>query len=395
MLKFKSFYASFFLIILFLIFNTKSKSQDIRIAADRFELYAPYLKGKNVALLVNQTSVTASKIHLVDFLLEKNIKIKKVFAPEHGFRGKADAGEMVKNGIDQKTKLPIISLYGKNKKPSKEALEDIDVIIFDIQDVGVRFYTYISSLHYLMEAAAENDKTVIILDRPNPNGKYIDGPVLDLKYQSFVGMHPIPILHGLTVGELANMIQGEKWLKGGLNCKLKIIGMQNYTHSIAYELNIKPSPNLPNTNSIRLYASLALFEGTNISVGRGTHFPFETYGYPQESFGGFEFTPKSIIGMSKYPKHENKTCHGFDLRKQEIKNSKQGFNLHYLMNAYKNINDKELFFIKNNFFEKLAGNGELRNQIKNGLTESEIRESWKVDLENYLEIRKKYTLYPN
>ena len=395
MLNLKSFYTSVFLFVLFVLFNTKSVSQDLKLGADRPELYLPLLEHKNVALLVNQTSVVKSNQHLVDFLLEKNIKIKMVFAPEHGFRGKSDAGEMVKNGIDQKTKLPIISLYGKNKKPTKEALQDIDVIIFDIQDVGARFYTYISSLHYLMEAAAENNKTVIVLDRPNPNGMYVDGPVLDLEYQSFVGMHPIPILHGLTVGELAHMIQGEKWLKDSLSCDLKIISLENYTHQTEYNLPIKPSPNLPNQNSIKLYPSLCLFEGTNISIGRGTLSPFETYGYPETEFGEFEFTPKSIIGMSKYPKHENKKCYGYDLRKATKNPKYQGFNLQFLLNAYKMINDKDRFFIKNNFFEKLAGNGELRNQIKNGLTEEEIRNSWKDDLDNYKKLREKYLLYPN
>lgn len=355
-------------------------------AAENLSSYLKLLKGKKIALVVNQTS-TVGKTHLADTLLASGIQIIKIFSPEHGFRGKADAGEHVNNETDSKTGLPVISLYGRNKKPDREQLKDVDIIVFDIQDVGVRFYTYISTLHYVMEAAAENNKEVLILDRPNPNGFYIDGPVLDTSCASFVGMHPIPIVHGLTVGELAGMINGEKWLTGGKNCKLTVIKATSYTHKSHYSLPVKPSPNLPNDLSIRLYPSLCLFEGTNISVGRGTLFPFQAIGFPDTAFGRFTFTPKSIEGMAKNPPCENKLCYGVDFREKEPVN----FTLKYLIDFYRLYPDKKHYF--NNFFEKLAGNKELRKQIEQGMTEAQIRKTWEKDLDNYRTMRKKYLLY--
>jgi uncharacterized protein YbbC (DUF1343 family) len=358
--------------------------------AERMEDYLPMLKNKNIALVVNQTSVIG-KTHLADTLLAQKINVKKIFSPEHGFRGKADAGEKVNNEIDTKTGLPIISLYGNNKKPSPESLKDIDIVIFDIQDVGVRFYTYISTMHYIMQACADNKKQLSILDRPNPNGYYVAGPVLDLKQASFVGMHPIPIVHGLTIGELALMINGEHWLDSGKTCNLEIIKVKNYTHKDHYSLPVKPSPNLPNDQSITLYPSLGLFEGTNMSVGRGTAFPFQVIGSPNEKNGTFSFTPKSIEGMAKNPPYENEKCYGADLRNQYPESSI--FNLRFLIDYYNKSADKEKYF--NNFFKKLAGNIILQDQIKKGMTESQIRETWQPELNKYKILRKKYLLYPD
>ena len=298
--------------------TTKKKADFLEIkriivGAERSELYLPFLKDKRIALVVNQTSMVDT-MHLVDFLLSKNINVKKIFAPEHGFRGNIDRGKHFNNNIDKKTGLPIIAMYGKNRKPKAEQLKDIDVVVFDIQDVGVRFFTYISSMHYVMEACAENNKKVIILDRPNPLGDYVDGPVLKPKFKSFVGMHQIPVVHGLTIGELALMINEEGWLKNGVKCDLEIIKMQNYNHSIHYYLPIKPSPNLPNDISIRLYPSLCFFEATNVSIGRGTKFPFQVIGYPNKKFGNFTFTPKDIPGMQINPLHENEVCYGINLQ---------------------------------------------------------------------------------
>lgn len=349
--------------------------------------YLPILKNKKVALVVNQTSVVANT-HLLDTLNKLKVQVVTVFGPEHGFRGNADAGEKVSNNIDAKTGIPVVSLYGKNKKPSPEQLKGIDVVIFDIQDVGVRFYTYISTLHYVMEACAENNVTLLVLDRPNPNGMYIDGPVLDTAFRSFVGMHPIPVVHGLTVGELAQMINGEGWLEKGQKCKLKVVKCKNYTHKSYYSLSVKPSPNLPNDLSIALYPSLCLFEGTNISVARGTYFPFQAIGYPDSTFGTFNFTPISIEGMAKEPMHMNKKCYGLDLRTTPISYS---FTIKYLIDFYNKSQNKEKFF--NNFFNKLAGNAELMNQIKSGMNEKEIKESWSTKLMAYKTTRSKYLLY--
>lgn len=363
---------------------------EILPGADRPEIYLPMLRGKKVALAVNQTSILPSKenMHLVDFLLEQGIEVKKVFVPEHGFRGKADAGEKVDNSIDSATGLPLVSLYGSSKKPSEEALADVDIVIFDIQDVGIRFYTFISTLHYLMEACAEQDKKLMIFDRPNPNGDYIDGPVLEKGYESFVGMHPIPIVHGLTVGELAQMINGEGWLEGAVKAPIEVIPVANWNHEDHYSLPVKPSPNLPNDLAIRLYPSLCFFEGTDISLGRGTMFPFQVYGYPDPKFGDFTFTPVSIEGMSKYPPQQDKLCYGKDLRDEPLSHQ---FTLSYLLDAYR-IADKGASFF-NAFFDKLAGSDQLRKSIIAGESEESIRSSWQRELDAYKTKRKLYLIY--
>lgn len=358
-------------------------------AANQINEYLPLLKDKKAALVVNHTSLV-DNTHLADTLLSRGVSVVKIFAPEHGFRGKAEAGETIKNDIDAVTGLPIVSIYGKNKKPLPEQLLDVDIIIFDIQDVGVRFFTYISTMHYVMEAAAENNKEVLILDRPNPNGNYIDGPLLEEKHKSFIGMHPIPIVHGLTVGELAQMINGEKWLKGGQQAKLHIIKAKNYSHKDFYSLPVSPSPNLPNDLSIALYPSICLFEGTIISLGRGTKFPFQAIGYPDKMYGDFSFTPVSIAGVAKNPPHENKICYGMDLRHTTLT---RAFTLKYLIDFYQKSKDKSTYFTT--FFYKLAGNEKLREQIQNGLSEDDIRKSWQSDLNKYKEVRKKYLLYPD
>jgi len=358
--------------------------------ADRSDAYLHLIKDKNVGIVVNQTSVLTQKnnLHLVDFLLQSGQQVKKVYVPEHGFRGDADAGEVVNNEIDKKTGLPVISLYGNNKKPSAEALKGIDIMIYDLQDVGVRFYTYISTLHYVMEACAEQNIPLIILDRPNPNGDYVDGPVLEKGFTSFVGMHPIPVVHGLTVGELAGMINGEGWLKNKVKADITVIKTDNWNHKNAYSLPIKPSPNLPNDVSIRLYPSLCFFEGTDVSVGRGTYFPFQVYGYPDKQFGDFSFTPKSIDGMSKNPPHQNKACYGKDLREASLDHR---FSLAYLLDAYQKSGKTDKFF--NNFFDKLAGTDKLRKDILAGKSEEEIRQSWQQDLTAYKTMREQYLIY--
>lgn len=366
----------------------RSNSNELKVGAERLGKYLSLLEGKRVGLVVNQTSMI-HQTHLVDTLLSLGITIQKVFAPEHGFRGQADAGETVSDGVDSQTGLPIVSLYGNNKKPTAYQLQDLDIVIFDIQDVGARFYTYISTMHYVMEACAENQKAMLILDRPNPNGDYVDGPMLDMALQSFVGYHAIPIVHGLTVGELAQMIVGENWMATYQNLDLTIIPIENYNHQIPYSLPIKPSPNLPNDLSIRLYPSLCLFEGTAISVGRGTYFPFQVIGYPDASFGNFTFTPESIDGMSKYPKHENQTCYGIDFRKME---EIPTFSLSFIIDYYQKFPNKNEFF--NGYFDTLVGTFELKQQIQAGWTEAQIRDSWQEDLENYRLMRERYLLYP-
>jgi uncharacterized protein YbbC (DUF1343 family) len=366
-------------------------AESILPAADQPELYLPLLKGKRVGLIVNQTAVLISRdnMHLVDFLMKEGITIAKVFVPEHGFRGQADAGEVVNSEIDKQTGLPIVSLYGNNKKPSAETLKDVDILVYDLQDVGIRFYTYISTMHYVMESCAENKKPLLIFDRPNPNGDYVDGPVLKPGYESFVGMHPIPVVHGLTVGELATMINGEGWLKGKANADIQVIPVKNWNHSMHYSLPIKPSPNLPNDVAIRLYPSLCYFEGTDVSLGRGTYFPFQVYGYPDPKFGEFTFTPVSIPGMSKTPPQQDKKCYGRDLRNTSLDHR---FTLEYLLEAYNISGKKEKFF--NNFFDKLAGSDQLRKDILAGKSETEIRARWKKELELYNILRSKYLLYP-
>jgi len=362
----------------------EAQAQKIVVAAERTDSYLAYLKDKKVGIVGNQTSMIKNT-HLVDSLLGLGIDIVKVFSPEHGFRGNADAGEKVKNVIDRKTDLPIISLYGENRKPQKKQLEGIDVLLFDIQDVGARFYTYISTLHYVMEAAAESGIPLIVLDRPNPNGHYVDGPVLDTAFRSFVGMHPIPIVHGMTMGEYAKMITGEKWITE--NCDLTVIEMENYTHDMSYDLPIKPSPNLPNTKTVNLYPSLCLFEGTSISVGRGTEYPFQHFGAPYLE-NNYSFTPKSGDG-SKHPKHENMLCFGTDLRFQD--NYLTAINLNWLITTYNECNEKDKFF--NTFFDKLAGNDKLRLLIIDGKTAKEIKATWGDGLTNFKKIRQKYLIY--
>jgi len=388
----------FFLVIIqLLLFPCKANS--LQVGAERLDILLPLLKDKNVALVINQTSVVGeNQTLLLDTLLTYDIRIKKVFAPEHGFRGNLDAGETVKNSKDIKTGVPIVSIYGKNKKPTAEQLKDIDVVVFDIQDVGARFYTYISTMHYVMEACAENKKEMIVCDRPNPND-FVDGPVLQPDCRSFVGMHPIPVLHGLTVGELALMINGESWLKNKIHLQdLKIIGIKGWKHGQTYVLPVKPSPNLPNHQSIRLYPSLCFFEATNISVGRGTTFPFQVLGAPQRKldqtdlrFGSFTFVPRSLPGWDKNPLHQDQTCYGVDLR--DI-NFKGGLSLKFFLDFYNISKEKEAFFTRSDWFNLLAGNKTLQKQIISGMNENQIKESWKPELAKYKLLRDKYILYP-
>ena len=371
------------------ILNSTSTDVTFKTSAENFDSYLPLLKDKRVGIVTNQTGILSKEKHLVDFLIEQNINLLKIYAPEHGFRGTADAGELIVDGKDTKTNLPIISLYGNNKKPKPEQLEGIDLLVFDLQDVGARFYTYISSLHYVMEACAENNIPLLVLDRPNPNGSVIDGPILEKEHKSFVGMHEIPVLHGMTIGEYAKMINGEKWLKDGLQCNLTVIPCLNYSHDMKYSLPVKPSPNLPNDQSINLYASLCFFEGTNVSLGRGTEKQFQIYGSPflPESEFDFSFTPKPNFG-AKDPVHNGKLCFGEDLT--EIRKVNR-LELKWLLKAYENTLDKTVFF--NDFFTKLAGTKKLRQQIEAGMTEKEIRRTWQEGLEQFKEVRKKYLIY--
>jgi uncharacterized protein YbbC (DUF1343 family) len=381
------------------------------------------LRGKKVGIVGNQSSVIKVErnsglkknetsgmkiseikyVHLVDSLVSLKIDVKKVFAPEHGFRGNADAGEIIKDGVDTKTGIPIISLYSANKKPKLEQIKEtakyekdvksgvsvIDIMVFDLQDVGARFYTYISTLHYVMEACAEANIPLLILDRPNPNGNYVDGPVLETEHSSFVGMHPVPVVHGMTIGEYAQMINGEKWLKNGVQCQLTIIPVKNYTHQTSYSLPIKPSPNLPNDTAINLYPSLCFFEGTNVSVGRGTSKQFQIYGSPLmfKDYYPFKFVPQPNEG-AKYPPHQGKLCYGKDLSSTSTLNS---IDLKWLIEAYHHSIDKKLFF--NDFFIKLAGTKKLRQQIEQGMNEDDIKATWKDDLNSFKTLRKKYLLY--
>lgn len=364
-----------------------SNEKTLVLGAERTGDYLSKINGKKIGLLINHTSMVGEQ-HLVDFLLAKSIKIEKIFAPEHGFRGKADAGELVTDNVDPKTGIPVVSMYGKNKKPSAEAMDGLDVVIFDIQDVGARFYTYISSMHYMMEACAKNHVKFMVLDRPNPNGHYVDGPIRELEFTSFVGMHPIPVVHGLTVGELAEMINGEGWLENGLKCDLTVITMENYKHTDPYSLPVKPSPNLPNDQSIGLYPSTCFFEGTKMSIGRGTQFPFQVIGYPDERFGEFSFTPESIDGMAKHPKLEGEKCFGVDLRQVELPSK---LDLSYVIDFYKKWEGEESFFTK--YFDTLAGTDQLRMQIEDGLSIDQIRKSWEAGLKEYLKLREKYKIY--
>ncbi|WP_291101152.1 MULTISPECIES: exo-beta-N-acetylmuramidase NamZ family protein [unclassified Flavobacterium] len=359
----------------------------IKTGADSFLSYLPLLKDKKIGIVTNQTGILSNKTHLVDFLLSKNINIQTIFAPEHGFRGSADAGEHIIDGKDTKTGLPIISLYGDNKKPKPEQLAGIDIVVFDLQDVGVRFYTYLSTLHYVMEACAENNIPLLILDRPNPNESIVDGPILEPAFTSFVGMHPVPVLYGMTIGEYAQMINGEKWLKNGVQCKLIIIPCADYNRNMTYNLPIKPSPNLPNEQSINLYASLCLFEGTNVSVGRGTEKQFQIYGSPFLPKSDFNFIPKPNFG-AKEPMHKDQICYGEDL--SDVAKVSQ-LELKWLIKAYNETTDKSKFF--NPYFTKLAGTEKLQEQIEAGISEEEILKSWEKGLNKFKEMRKKYLIY--
>jgi len=356
--------------------------------AERLATWLPMLTGKNVALVVNHTALVG-KTHLADTLKSLGVTIRRIFAPEHGFRGNADAGEHVKDGLDIRTGLPVISLYGNNKKPTAEQLRDVDIIVFDIQDVGARFYTYISTLHYVMEACAEQQKKLIVLDRPNPNGSYTDGPILEPAFKSFVGMHPIPVVHGLTVGELARMINGEGWLENANTCSLEVVTVSRWKHADPYVLPVKPSPNLPNNQAITLYPSLCLFEGTVISVGRGTDKPFQVIGHPSLKDMPYTFTPVSIPGMAKNPPFENTACHGLDLATATVQ---PRLDLQYIIRLYNAYPDKDKFF--NAFFDKLAGTATLKQQIRQGLTAEQIRATWQPGLQAYNQKKAKYLLYP-
>lgn len=366
---------------------------DLVIGAERFDKLKTLLEDKRIGLIVNQTSILNNEIqtHLLDALLENGFQVKVVFAPEHGFRGIADAGEIVKDSKDIKTGIPIVSIYGKQKAPTAEQMADIDAVVFDIQDVGARFYTYISTMHYVMEACAENDKELIVLDRPNPND-YIDGPIRQPGFRSFVGVDPIPLLHGLTVGELASMINGEGWLKtGGKSCKLEVVTMLNWKHGDPYWLPVKPSPNLPNDQAVRLYPSLCFFEATSFSVGRGTYHPFQVIGYPDKKFGDFSFTPTSLPGFDTHPIQKDKVCYGINLQEYPFEG---GLTLKFVLYFYDKCGkNASFFFSRAKWFDLLAGTDQLRKQIIAGMNEEEIRETWKEDLDNYKEMRKKYLLY--
>ncbi len=364
----------------------------LRLGAERLDVITQLTDGKRVALVVNQTSILEDRnIHLLDALVAERVDIRKILAPEHGFRGTADAGELVKDTRDQRTGIPIVSIYGKSRKVSPEMLADVDVVIFDIQDVGARFYTYISTMHYVMEACAANNKECIVLDRPNPND-FVDGPMMRPGFESFVGMHHIPVLHGLTVGELARMINGEGWLTSTPGtCRLEVVAMENWKHGDPYWLPVKPSPNLPNDQSIRLYASLCLFEATNVSIGRGTYFPFQVIGAPDAKYGTFRFTPVSLPGFDTNPLQKNKECYGVDLREQPFEG---GFTLRFFLEFYaKAGKDQAFFFSRPGWFDTLTGSKETRTQIIRGMSEDEIRASWQKDLDAYKAMRKKYLLY--
>lgn len=372
-------------------FNSVEENNNIIPGADQPEKYLPLLKNKKVGLVVNHTS-QAGSVHLADFLLENQIQVEKIFAPEHGFRGDASAGEEIKDGTDSKTGIEVISLYGKTKKPTKKHLQNLEILIFDIQDVGCRFYTYISTLHYVIEACAENGVELIVLDRPNPNGDYVAGPVLKPGFESFVGLDPIPVVHGCTVGELANMINDEKWHHAKKSCMLKVVPVLNYSHSAKYELPVQPSPNLPNYLSVRLYPSLCFFEATSVSVGRGTEFPFQVLGGLNPDLGDFQFIPKSIPGVAANPLNKDEMCYGLDLRSL-IEAPK--FTLKYFLEFYNKFENKSEFITRESWFNLLAGTDIMLKQIKEGKSEAEILKSFEPELRKYKELRKKYLLYPD
>jgi uncharacterized protein YbbC (DUF1343 family) len=385
-----------FLIVITLlcIYTFPGLTQEILPGARQLEEYLPLLKEKRVAVVANHTTLVGTK-HLVDTLISLGININKIFCPEHGFRGDVEAGAHIGNYVDRQTGLPVVSLYGRNKKPKADDLQDVDIVIFDLQDVGVRFYTYISTMHYVMEACAENGKPVVILDRPNPNGFYVDGPVLDTNYRSFVGMHPVPLVHGMTIGEYARMINGEGWLKNHIKCELIVIPCKGYTHSMTMALPVKPSPNLPNHLSVLLYPSLGLFEGTVVSVGRGTDYPFQVFGYPDFPNKDFKYIPVEKRGASLNPPYKGKPVYGIDLRDYNVNYflDHRMIILDWLIYSYNSYPEKDKFF--NNFFKLLAGSEQLRSQIEQGLSAAEIRKSWQPGLEKFKQIRKRYLLYPD
>ncbi len=370
----------------------QSMNRGIQTGASRMEKYLPLIGEKKIALVSNHTSLV-NGVHLIDTLLSSGIardQVSTIFSPEHGFRGSYAAGEQVEEKVDPLTGIPVVSLYGKNKKPGSVHLEGIDLVIFDLQDVGTRFYTYISTLHYVMEACAENQVPLVLLDRPNPNGGYVDGPVLEPSHTSFVGMHPIPVVYGLTMGELAGMINGEGWLAGGIQCDLTVIPCMGYRHGDPYSLPVRPSPNLANDHAILLYPTTCFFEGTVLSEGRGTPWPFEVYGHPDMT-GAFSFTPVSIPGVSGFPRHKGELCFGEDLREFIPREGWNRIQLHILLDAYRKFPEKELFFT--DYFDTLAGTTALRSQIKAGWDETQIRSSWKADLDDYMGKREKYLIY--
>lgn len=377
-------------VVTIILLSTSCSAQTSRLllGAEQLDLLLPKLHGKKVGLVVNNTALVG-KTHLADTLLSRGVEVKKIFGPEHGFRGDAADGEHIQDAVDPKTGVPVISLYGKNSKPTAEQLQGLDIVIFDIQDVGARFYTYISTMTYLMEACAENQKKLIVLDRPNPNGSYVDGPIMQPGLKSFVGMHPMPITHGMTVGELARMINGEGWLANGVSCDVEVIPLKNWKHDDDYSLPVRPSPNLPNDQAVRLYPSICLFEGTVISVGRGTPFPFQVLGNPELKDLNFTFTPVPMKGYSLEPPQKDKLCYGIDLRKAT---PARKVDLSYLLKLYQLYPDKDKFFLV--YFDKLAGTPLLQQQIKDGLTEAQIRASWKPGLDEFNAKRKKYLLYP-
>lgn len=378
-------------VLALILLSSSCKAQQtpalVQTGSQQLNTLLPKIKDKRVALVVNHTSLIG-KVHLADSLKSLGINIVKIFGPEHGFRGNAADGELVNDSVDAKTGIPLVSLYGKNKKPSAQQLADVDVMVFDIQDVGTRFYTYIGTMHYVMEACAEANKKMIILDRPNPND-FVDGPVNDKALKSFVAMHTIPIAHGLTVGELANMINGEGWLLNNVKCDIEIIPVKNWKHGQPYLLSVRPSPNLPNNQAVQLYPSLCLFEGTTISLGRGTPFPFQVLGAPELTNLNFTFTPVTIKGVAVKPPHENKLCYGIDLRNDT---PARKIDLSYILKLYSLYPDKEKFFTS--YFDLLAGTPRLKQQIKDGLTEEQIRASWQPELSLYKNLRIKYLLYP-
>lgn len=382
----------YYLLTLLCLVGAPTLKAQLRVGAERMELLLPLLEHKRVALMANQSSIVGNKqTHLLDTLRASGIDVRRIFVPEHGFRGTVDAGKYVRNGRDTKSGLPIVSLYGRQKRPTQAMLSDIDVIVFDLQDVGARFYTYISSMHYIMEAAEELDKTVVICDRPNPND-YVDGPILESNCRSFIGMHPIPVMHGLTVGELAHMINGEGWLRSGKPCSLEVVPIEGWQHGQPYSLPIRPSPNLPDDKSVELYPSLCFFEATIMSVGRGTDKPFKQIGYPHTTFGKHSFIPQVTLGADSNPKHRGQRCYGIDLSEHKVG---QSLSLKWLIDYHRRAQSIGLKLIdRRRTFELLIGNKTLYHQLEEGLTEEEIRATWLPGLSKYQEMRRRYLLYP-